>query len=99
MNIGTRKHVSVSVVSALAAALPGTTYARDWGFNQPGAVGNMGGDPGLNQPGAAGNVGGTGPGGDPGVNQPGAAGNVGGVAPGRDRGFNQPGRLGGGIGR
>ncbi len=54
---------------------------RDPGFNQPGAVGNVGyggsarqvravGDPGFNQPGAVGNVGR-----DPGFNQPGAAGN------------------------
>ena len=48
---------------------------RDPGFNQPGAMGNVGRDPGFNQPGAVGNVGR-----DPGFNQPGVAGNVGGVA-------------------
>lgn len=73
------------VVAALAAALPAAALARDWGVNQPGALGNPRMDPGLNQPGAAGNVGVGGPGvgapgagvRDPGLNQPGAAGNTG----------------------
>lgn len=85
-------------VILLATSTPGIAraQARDPGFNQPGAVGNVGGvDPGLNQPGAVGN---RGYGGsarqvravrDPGLNQPGAVGNVG-----RDPGFNQPGAVG-----
>ena len=65
----------IVIISALVAALPGTSNARDRGINQPGAAGNVGRDPGINQPGAAGNVG-AGPGVDPGRNQPGAAGNI-----------------------
>ncbi|MBN8507246.1 MAG: hypothetical protein J0L57_01395 [Burkholderiales bacterium] len=76
---------------AVLAAPPG--WARDPGFNQPGAVGGTAGpgapgagvrDPGINQPGAVGNRGAGGAPGagrwDPGFNQPGVAGNVGGVA-------------------
>lgn len=58
------------LIGALIVAVPATLSARDRGFNQPGAAGNVGHDPGVNQPGAAGNVGR-----DPGVNHPGAAGN------------------------
>jgi hypothetical protein len=68
-----RQWVVALIVAALLAAVPGTLYARDPGFNQPGAAGNVGRDPGINQPGAAGNVGA--PGADPGINQPGPAGN------------------------
>ena len=83
--------LTIVIISAMVAALPGTSNARDPGINQPGAAGNVGRDPGINQPGAAGNVG---P--DPGINQPGAAGNVG-----RDPGINQPGPAGNrrGVGR
>ena len=70
--------LTIVIISAMVAALPGTVNARDPGINQPGAAGNVGAgvgvDPGINQPGAAGNVGR-----DPGVNQPGAAGNRGGA--------------------
>jgi hypothetical protein len=106
--------LTIVIISAMVAALPGTVNARDRGINQPGAAGNVGRDPGINQPGAAGNVG-AGVGRDPGINQPGAAGNVGagvGVDPGinqpgaagnvgRDPGINQPGAAGnkGGVGR
>src|SRR5262245_24051837 len=95
------------VVVALALALPDALHARDWGINQPGALGNPRMDPGFNQPGAVGNVGGGAPGvgvRDPGINQPGAIGNVGVGAPGVgvgapgvgvvDPGLNQPGALG-----
>lgn len=68
-----KQMVFALIVAAMVTALPGALYARDRGFNQPGAAGNVGRDPGLNQPGAAGNVGG--PSADPGLNQPGAAGN------------------------
>jgi len=83
--------LTIVIISAMVAALPGTLNARDPGINQPGAAGNVGRDPGINQPGPAGNVG---P--DPGINQPGPAGNVG-----RDPGINQPGPAGNrrGIGR
>jgi hypothetical protein len=80
--------LTIVIISAMVAALPGTVNARDPGINQPGAAGNVGRDPGINQPGAAGNVG-AGAGVDPGINQPGAAGNVG-----RDPGINQPGAAG-----
>jgi hypothetical protein len=80
--------LTIVIIGAMVAALPGTLNARDPGVNQPGPAGNVGPDPGRNQPGAAGNVG-AGPGVDPGRNQPGAAGNVG-VDPGR----NQPGAAG-----
>ena len=70
--------LTLVIISAMVAALPGTVNARDRGINQPGAAGNVGRDPGINQPGAAGNVG-AGVGVDPGINQPGAAGNRGGV--------------------
>ena len=75
MNNATRgkQWVSALIVAAMVAALPGALYARDQGFNQPGAAGNVGRDAGLNQPGAVGNVGD--PGRDPGLNQPGPAGN------------------------
>ena len=62
--------VAVTTAFLLAGSTPNLQAQRDRGFNQPGAVGNRGGDPGFNQPGAAGNRGG-----DPGFNQPGAAGN------------------------
>jgi hypothetical protein len=85
--------LTIAIIIAMIAALPGTVRAADPGINQPGAAGNVGRDPGVNQPGAAGNVG---AGVDPGINQPGAAGNVG-----RDPGVNQPGAAGnrGGIRR
>jgi hypothetical protein len=76
--------LTLFIMGAMVAALPGTLNARDRGVNQPGAAGNVGRDPGINQPGPAGNVG---P--DPGINQPGPAGNVG-----RDPGINQPGPAG-----
>ena len=68
--------LTIVIISAMIAALPGTVHAIDPGINQPGAAGNVGAgvDPGINQPGAAGNVGR-----DPGINQPGPAGNRGGV--------------------
>jgi hypothetical protein len=50
----------IVTISAMVAALPGTSNARDRGINQPGAAGNVGRDPGINQPGAAGNRGGVG---------------------------------------
>jgi len=85
--------LTIAIIIAMIAALPGTVRAADPGINQPGRAGNVGRDPGINQPGAAGNVG---AGVDPGINQPGAAGNVG-----RDPGINQPGAAGnkGGIRR
>jgi hypothetical protein len=85
--------LTIAIIIAMIAALPGTVRAADPGINQPGRAGNVGRDPGINQPGAAGNVG---AGVDPGINQPGAAGNVG-----RDPGVNQPGAAGnrGGIRR
>ena len=82
------------IISAVIGALPGTASARDPGFNQPGAAGNVHRDPGVNQPGAAGNVGAAGVGRDPGINQPGAAGNVGAPGVERDPGINQPGEVG-----
>ena len=82
------------IICAVVGALPGVATARDPGFNQPGAAGNVHRDPGVNQPGAAGNVGAPGVGRDPGVNQPGAAGNVGAPGVGRDPGINQPGEVG-----
>lgn len=66
--------LTIVIVIAMVAALPGTVNAVDPGINQPGAAGNVGGDPGINQPGAAGNVGR-----DPGINQPGPTGNRRGV--------------------
>ena len=70
--------LTIAIIIAMIAALPGTVHAIDPGINQPGRAGNVGAgvgvDPGINQPGAAGNVGR-----DPGINQPGAAGNRGGV--------------------
>ena len=66
--------LTIALISAMVAMLPGTLNAADPGINQPGAAGNVGAgggvDPGINQPGAAGNVGR-----DPGINQPGPAGN------------------------
>ena len=53
------KWIAALIIGAVVAGLPAALLARDRGFNQPGA---------------AGNVGGVGPAGDPGVNQPGAAG-------------------------
>jgi hypothetical protein len=86
------------ILCAAVSALPGVAAARDPGFNQPGAAGNVHRDPGVNQPGAAGNVGAPGVGRDPGINQPGEAGNVH-----RDPGVNQPGAAGNvgepGVGR
>ena len=74
------KWIVALLICVVAASLPGELFARDRGFNQSEAVGNVGGvgpgrNPGLNQPGAAGNVGGRGRVRDPGLNQPGAAGN------------------------
>lgn len=69
------KWIVAVIIGVMVASMPCALLARDRGFNQPGAAGNVGRDPGVNQPGAAGNVGGTGPGVDPGVNQPGAVGN------------------------
>ena len=53
------KYVSALIVSAVLASLSVDLYARDRGFNQPGAAGNVGGvapahDRGLNQPGRLG---------------------------------------------
>ncbi len=88
---------TVLLASIAALSAPGA-YARDRGFNQPGAMGGTAGigapgvgvrDPGINQPGAIGNRGVAGPGvGAPGV----------GVW---DPGFNQPGVVGnvGGVAR
>ena len=67
--------LTIAIIIAMIAALPGTVHAIDPGINQPGRAGNVGVDPGINQPGAAGNVG-AGVGVDPGINQPGAAGNI-----------------------
>jgi len=83
-NIMKNKTVSLLTIFVSLAISSSLLFARDRGFNQPGAVGNTGRDPGINQPGAVGNVGR-----DPGINQPGAVGNVS-----RDPGINQPGRLG-----
>jgi hypothetical protein len=89
------------LAGVLVAALAGASWARDRGFNQPGAVGNRPAGAGVGAPG----VGVA----DPGLNQPGAAGNVGAAgvgvgAPGVgvvDPGFNQPGVAGnvGGVAR
>jgi hypothetical protein len=49
------KWIAALIIGAMVAALPAALLARDRGFNQPGAAGNVGRDPGLNQPGAAGN--------------------------------------------
>ena len=98
----------LAAIGVAAALLSTPLQAGDPGFNQPGAMGNVGvgapgvggRDPGLNQPGARGNVGVGAPGvgtRDPGFNQPGARGNAGVGAPGvggRDPGFNQPGARG-----
>lgn len=54
--------VAVTMAFFLVGSTPNVQAQRDRGFNQPGAVGNRGGDPGVNQPGAVGN-------------HPGAAGN------------------------
>ena len=67
---GKKTWLPALLIGTLIVAVPATLNARDRGFNQPGAAGNVGHDPGVNQPGAAGNVGR-----DPGVNHPGAAGN------------------------
>ncbi len=48
--------LTIVIISAIVAALPGMLNARDPGINQPGAAGNVRRDPGINQPGAAGNV-------------------------------------------
>jgi hypothetical protein len=52
--------LTIAIIIAMIAALPGTVHAVDPGINQPGAAGNVGAgvDPGINQPGAAGNRGG-----------------------------------------
>ena len=84
--------LSMLLVVCIASGL---VQARDRGFNQPGAVGNVHRDPGINQPGAVGNVGAAAPVAvDPGLNQPGAVGNAPAVMPGVDPGLNQPGAVG-----
>jgi len=35
--------LTIVIISAMVAALPGTVNARDRGINQPGAAGNRGG--------------------------------------------------------
>ena len=47
--------LTIVIIIAMIAALPGTLHAFDPGINQPGAAGNVGRDPGINQPGRSGN--------------------------------------------
>lgn len=63
------------IAGAMVVSFSAGVHARDPGYNQPGAAGNVHRDLGYNQPGAAGNVGAPGVGRDPGANRPGAAGN------------------------
>ena len=89
MNIKRNKWIHrLAVIGVAGTILLPALQAGDPGFNQPGAMGNVGvgapgvgvRDPGLNQPGARGNVGAGAPGvgvRDPGFNQPGARGNTG----------------------
>ncbi len=89
--------LTIVIIIAMVAALPGTSNARDRGINQPGAAGNVGRDPESTSPVRRETSGVTlestslvqRVSRDPGINQPGAAGNVGG-----DPGINQPGAAG-----
>jgi hypothetical protein len=57
MRCNRNARVVVLTIIAFVVASPGALHARDWGHNQPGALGNPRMDPGLNQPGAVGKAG------------------------------------------